>query len=47
MAGALFSGIFWASLGGSGTFMVATVISIVALALAIVWIFPERFKQLD
>ncbi len=47
VAGALFSGIFWASLGGSGTFMVATVISIVALALAIVWIFPERFKQLD
>ena len=46
-AGALFSGMFWASWGGSGTFVVAAIISLCAFVVASFWIYPERFKQLD
>lgn len=46
-AGALFSGLLWESWGSSGTFLAAALISLVALMLAFLWIYPERFKQLD
>lgn len=46
-AGALFSGMFWASWGGVGTFLVAAIMSMIAFTIAFFWIYPEDFKQLD
>lgn len=46
-AGALFSGMFWASWGGTGTFFAAAIISLCAFVIACFWIYPEHFKQLD
>lgn len=46
-AGALFSGVFWASWGGTGTFLAAAIISLCAFVVASLWIYPDHFKQLD
>ena len=46
-AGALFSGMFWASWGGGVTFTVAASVSLIAFVIAYFWIYPDRFKQLD
>ena len=46
-AGALFSGMFWASWGGGVTFIVAASVSLIAFVIAYFWIYPDRFKQLD
>lgn len=46
-AGALLSGLFWISWGGSGTFFAATLISAFAWIIAAIWIHPENYKQLD
>ncbi|WP_235263485.1 MFS transporter [Nitrincola sp. A-D6] len=46
-AGAMLSGLFWDVWGGQGTFLAAALISMLAMLLALWWIFPEQIKRLD
>ncbi|QEW06998.1 MFS transporter [Nitrincola iocasae] len=46
-AGAMLSGVFWDAWGGQGTFLAAALISMLAIVMALGWIFPEKVKRLD
>lgn len=45
--GALLSGVFWTRIGGVETFLMAALVSLCALVLTLLCIFPERYKRLD
>jgi len=46
-AGALVSGMMWDAAGPVATFLLAAAVSLVAIVLATVWIYPEKLQQSD